>query len=418
MQVRIDEAAIARLRGQPLPAGTKGVPLEYDGTVSVDQLAVAGWNLLRGDLPLPLLTLNGSALEHNVQTMAAYCRDRDVLLAPHGKTTMAPQIFARQIAAGCWALTAATPSHLALYRTFGISRIVYANELVEPTVLRWIARELARDPDFDFYCLVDSVSGVERMASVLESTTLCAPLQVLIEIGFPGGRAGCRTLDDVAAVAAAVERSSVLEIAGVEAFEGLLDGGEVDKFLDRVTSAVSLLALRSNAIVSAGGSAYFDHVVDAFQVLGLRAVLRSGVYVAHDGGWYDEQSPFGSRASLGSPRLQSALELWAVVLSRPEPGLIVLGAGKRDAGIDMGNPRPTRIWSEARGFEQFRAKTVSVLGVSDQHLHVRIDPTCVVDVGDLCACEISHPCTTFDKWSLIPVVDDQLTIIDAVRTFF
>ena len=36
----------------------------------------------------------------------------------------------------------------------------------------------------------------------------------------------------------------------------------------------------------------------------------------------------------------------------------------------------------------------------------------------LVGCGISHPCTAFDKWRLIPVVDDDYTVVDAVLTFF
>jgi D-serine dehydratase len=31
---------------------------------------------------------------------------------------------------------------------------------------------------------------------------------------------------------------------------------------------------------------------------------------------------------------------------------------------------------------------------------------------------ISHPCLTFDKWQVLPVVDDDYGIVAAVRTFF
>ena len=39
-------------------------------------------------------------------------------------------------------------------------------------------------------------------------------------------------------------------------------------------------------------------------------------------------------------------------------------------------------------------------------------------VGDLVGCGISHPCTAFDKWRLIPVVDDNYGVVDAVLTYF
>ena len=31
---------------------------------------------------------------------------------------------------------------------------------------------------------------------------------------------------------------------------------------------------------------------------------------------------------------------------------------------------------------------------------------------------IAHPCLTFDKWQLLPIVDDDYRVIDAIRTFF
>lgn len=439
----IDHGAIRALRSEPLRAGTKGLPLGHHGQWTVDSVAEAGWNVLDGDLPLPLLTLRESALSHNIETMASYCREKEVLLAPHGKTTMAPQLFERQIAAGCWALTAATPTHLSLYRAFGVGRILYANELIEPTALRWLASELRGSDAFDFYCLVDSTEGVARMTTTLEQEKLRAPINVLIEIGHAGGRSGCRTNDDAYTVAEAVMRSRSLRLAGVEAFEGTVDNAvtsapstdgagsspTVSSLLDRVATVVRTLAERGaldvgeEIVVSAGGSAFFDSVVDTLTPLrgdlpSLQLVLRSGSYITHDGGYYARTSPLGNRASSGSAHLDAALELWSVVLSRPEPTLAIIGAGKRDLPIDMGFPTPTRTCSRTKGMQTLSSPGVRVSGVSDQHIHVRIDPETSLEVGDLCAWTISHPCTAFDKWQLIPVVDDELTIVDAIRTFF
>jgi D-serine dehydratase len=430
---RIERDSIRRIRTDPLPIGTKGLPLGNPGNWSIDSIANAGWNVLAGQLPLPLLTLSNAALNNNIETMAAYCRERNVLLAPHGKTTMAPQLFERQIAAGCWAITAATPTHLSLYRAFGVNRILYANELVEPAALRWIAAELS---------LVDSPACVARMTSVLEREQLRTPVNVLIEIGHSGGRSGCRTIDAVSAVADAVMRSPWLRLAGVEAFEGTIDDAvtstqpiddrgtsqRVEAFLIEVVATFRTLLQQGSLdsagemIVTAGGSAYFDLVTDALAPLQsefstLRVVLRSGSYVTHDGGYYAQASPLGERRP-STGKLASALELWSVVLSRPEHDLAIIGAGKRDLPIDMGPPIPTRIWNPGRGIQSVGSGQLRVSGVSDQHLNVRVSSELPLEVGDLCAWSISHPCTAFDKWRLIPVVDEDLTIIDAVRTFF
>lgn len=423
----IDASALERLRHERLPLGTKGLPLGGGRSWTIDSISRAGWNVLAHDLPFPVMTLRSEAVRRNVETMAKYCSDHGVLLAPHGKTTMAPQLFDLQIRAGCWAITAATPTHLSVYRAVGINRIFYANELVERSVISWLGREIASDPTFDFYCLVDSIEGVERMTSSLGSECN-SPVNVLIEVGHNAGRAGCRTISHARQVAEAVDRSPRLRLVGVEAFEGTVTGHDaVDPFLEIVASTVHELMeadlLRSDAIVSAGGSAYFDRVVAAFDEVrhvypDVRPVLRSGCYLTHDGGFYAEVSPFGDRGAPESPRFEAALEIWAVVLSRPESDLAIVGCGKRDVPIDLGMPTPTRSTSGGCEVRAFPAGDVSVRGISDQHLHIQIRPDLPLSVGDLCACSISHPCTAFDKWRVLPFVDEEFNVVDAVRTYF
>ena len=151
----VGEDALARLLAEPIDWRYKAFPADRDG-VTIGTVGETGWNVLAGDLALPVMVLKESALEHNISLLARWCDERGVLLAPHGKTTMAPQIFRRQLDAGAWGMTAATASHVRIYRAFGVPRVLLANELVEPVALRWLAAELAADPDFDFYCLVDS----------------------------------------------------------------------------------------------------------------------------------------------------------------------------------------------------------------------------------------------------------------------
>jgi D-serine dehydratase len=393
--------------------------------VALEDVAAQGWSLLAGDLLLPALVLKESALEHNLKLMAEFCRSRGVDLAPHGKTTMAPALFARQLEAGAWAMTVATVSQARIARAFAVQRILIANEVVEASAVRWIAGELDDDHSFDCYCLVDSPAGVERMAAALINRPAGRPLPVLLEVGAQGGRAGCRRLDDALAVARAVDRSSALQLAGVEAFEGILESPDaVVDLLDRVGETARALAAEgmfeglTEVVVSAGGSVFFDHVVARLSSLELgrrvRVVLRSGCYVTHDSGAYDLASPFGSRSDDG--RLQPALEIWGAVLSRPEPELAIVGFGKRDAPYDAGLPIPLTI---ARDRERHVASgQLEITRLNDQHAYVRVAPGFDLDVGDLVGCGISHPCTAFDKWALIPVVDDGYRVIDAVRTYF
>jgi D-serine deaminase-like pyridoxal phosphate-dependent protein len=349
------------------------------------------------DVPLPVLVLRESALAHNLAAMQAWCEERGLSLAPHGKTTMAPELIRRQLEAGAWGMTAATVPQLAVMRAAGAQRVILANELVGAPEIAWFERERA---GIEAYCLVDSVAGVEALAAGVRE-----PLRVLIEVGGPRG--GCRSLETALALADALAAAPSLVLAGVEGFEGTLDASAVDGFLDLLRDVVVALDGRGafrgvdEIVATAGGSAFFDRVAERLRFDGLsrpvRVVLRSGCYLTHDDGLYAAASPL--------PGLRAALELWARVLSCPEPGLAIAGFGKRDAPYDIGLPV---VRSHA---------AVSVTALNDQHAYLS-DPGGALAVGDTVVCGISHPCTAFDKWPLIGVVDNDDVVIGAVRTHF
>ena len=79
-----------------------------------------------------------------------------------------------------------------------------ANQLVDPQGIRFVLAEMKRDPGFEFYCLVDSPASVQRLAEVAKAANVGRPLRLLLEGGVAGGRTGCRTLEQAAAVARAV----------------------------------------------------------------------------------------------------------------------------------------------------------------------------------------------------------------------
>jgi D-serine dehydratase len=353
------------------------------------------------DAPLPLLVLRESAVAHNLALMQRWCDERGLALAPHGKTSMAPALIRRQVDAGAWAMTAATVPQLAVMRAAGALRILLANEIVGGPEIAWLERERA---DIEVLCLVDSVAGVAAL-----DAGVSRPLGVLIELG--GARAGCRTDEEALAVADAVAASSRLVLAGVEGYEGTLGADRapatlaaVDAFLDRIRAFAETLDARGafadvdEVIVTAGGSVFFDRVAERLRPSlrrPVRVAVRPGSYVTHDDGLYAAATPL--------PALRPALELWARVLSCPEPGLAIAGFGKRDAPYDLGLPI-VRTPAGAR-----------VEALNDQHAFLRGGS---LAIGDVVVCGISHPCTAFDKWPVIGVVDDDDVLVDAVETMF
>ncbi|MFF3944208.1 alanine racemase [Streptomyces sp. NPDC001902] len=397
----------------------KGLPPDADG-LTVGELAAERRTVFDGGFTTPLLTLSEPALEHNLAQLADWTGKHGLAFAPHGKTSMAPQLFARQLAHGAWGITAATPHQVRVYRAFGVRRVFLANELVDAAALRWLSRELAGDPEFRFVCYVDSVRGVELM-----DAALTAVVDVVVELGAEGGRTGVRGPEEAARVADAVAAARHLRLVGVAGYEApaadprawLVELVQLAKKFD----AAGRFAGVEEIVVSAGGSEWFDAVADAFGTLGdlslpVLGLLRSGAYVTHDDAHYRDLTPFHDRIP-AEGSLEPAFRLWTQVLSRPEPGLALLNAGKRDAPYDLDLPVPQLV-RRADG-SAVPAAGLTVTKLADQHAFVDVAPGARdLAVGDWVGLGVSHPCTAFDKWQLIPVVDAGGVVTDFVRTFF
>ncbi len=392
--------------------------------------------LFDGSFTPPVMVLKNSALRHNIETMAGYCREHGVELAPHGKTTLAPQLWERQLAAGAWGISVATPTQVALCRAAGVPRVLLANELVDPPSIAWILAELGRDPAFDFLCYVDSVAGVRLLADGIRGARAGRPLDVLIEIGHARGRTGCRNPSQARDVARAAAGLDGLRVVGVAGFEGGLGHGlssevlgAVDSFLETMHAAAAELAgdglivdRGEGILLSAGGSLFFDQVTEVLTrpLPGgqrSRCVLRSGCYVTHDSGFYQRLSPFTRPGADVNRSLRPALEAWGQVLSRPEDGLAIAGVGRRDVSFDAGLPMPQLV--RRPGLETtLDATACSVTNLNDQHAFVAVPNGTDIQVGDWISFGVSHPCTAFDKWHLLPEVDDDYTVVDFVHTYF
>jgi D-serine dehydratase len=404
---------------------SKGFPLGED--------ASTGWCVFDPDVPYPVAVMFESAIEHNSALMKSFCERNGVSLAPHGKTTMAPALFRRQLRDGAWAMTAATVWQATRMRRAGVERVLIANQVVVPGEIEWLAESL--EEGFEAYCYVDSVEGVDIMNQTMERIQATHPLPVLLEVGIDGGRTGVRTTTDGLLVAAAVDRAPHLVLTGTSGFEGILgplDGrsakDRVDDFLDHVVELTHAIDAKgwfksaTEVIVSAGGSAYFDQVVDRFSHVDidapLRVVIRSGCYITHDDGSLHQVSPMGEtpRTEEGD-RLIAAIEVWGAVLSRPEPGRALVGIGKRDASTDGLLPVLKKI--RRRGSTEIEEISgARVVEIHDQHAFLDLEPTDSFGVGDLVGFGISHPCTTFDKWRAIPIVDDDYRVIEVAHTLF
>ncbi|MCG7285792.1 alanine racemase [Cellulomonas sp. ACRRI] len=389
--------------------------------VAADAWLSAGRHLLDGSFTWPLLTVDGGAVDHNVATMAAFAAEHGLLLAPHGKTSMAPGLFARQLAAGAWGMTVATGNQALAARSAGVRRLLLANQVLDDPVLRWLAGP--GNADGEVVVQLDSAAGLARLADVADPAR---PVGVLLELGHAGGRTGLRHDDNVLDLATAARARAGVRLLGVTAYEGGLPGvPEVRSFLERLRDRAAALAGAGlidadEVTVSVGGSAYFDVVAEVLggrPVLGglpARVLLRSGSTVTHDHGVYARRTPF-TRVPGG---LRPALRVWAQVTSCPEPGLAIVGAGKRDVPVDEGLPVPLRVHRAGAAPEPVAGWALT--RTNDQHAYLEAAgpaPT-PLSPGDLLELGVSHPCTAFDKWRVVPVVDADLRVTELLATLF
>lgn len=432
---RLDQM-VREARRRPLGWADGWVPDFWHGRTT-DEISSIKTKL--SELPTPLMTLDRSVLDSNISSMQEWCDAQGVRLAPHGKTTMSPELWLAQLRAGAWGITVANESQLRVARHAGVQRIILANLFIRTEGLRWLSSELDADEGFEFYCWVDSVESVRMMDSALTSLQARRRLNVLVELGSPQNRTGARSPAVALAVAKAARDTSTLTLIGIAGFEASSTGGateedlaSVDRFLQTlrdVHAALTSFYEAEEHLITAGGSKYFDRVVQALRPGGeggddqkTQVVLRSGGYVAYDDGLYRGVSP---QTRHEGPILSSAMHVWSRVISTPEPGLALLDAGKRDLPYDAGLPEP-QLRREREHSRLGRLLPLSqghtVIGLNDQHAYMHLPAESPLRVGDVVRLGLSHPCTAFDKWPLIPLVDDasagEPVVVDLVRTYF
>jgi D-serine dehydratase len=404
-------------------------------------VGAAGWNVLAGDLPLPIAVIRRDALAHNLAWMQAYARSQGVDMAPHGKTTMSPQLFARQLDAGAWGITFATVAQLAIGVAAGARRTLIANQVVSDDDLAGIRHLLNAHAGLRVVFLVDSLAQLALIEDWHTRQGSSGSFEVMLEIGVEGGRTGCRTHAEAIALAGALRASPATQLVGIECYEGQGATGQsapdiayANTLMDRVQAVAQACAAQDlfesdEVLCSAGGSAIFDLVAGRLRpTLGrpVRGLLRSGCYVTHDHGFYHRMvdavnQRLGCKGCDDADGLRPALEVWATVQSRPEPGLAIVAVGRRDISFDLSLPVPIARAARDSLTPQAVPGSWAITALNDQHAYLRwdeADDALAPVVGERIGLGISHPCTTFDKWRWMPIVDEQLRVVDAITTQF
>jgi len=393
----------------------KGFPIDSYGK-TLEQFLATKPNLFTSNFQFPIMVLKESALNNNIAQMMSFCDSVKAELAPHVKTTMSPQLAKMQIAAGVSALTVANFWQASIFLNFGFKKMIIANEVLDPMAIAAIAKiNKLKQAEIIFY--VDSILALEI---IQKHTPSEGEQNLFIEIGTENGRGGVRELSLVEQLAQRIKADKRLNLIGVTGFEGAVPDAargrrgekKISKFCQKIVAAAELAyPYKSDQpfVISAGGSAYFDIVARELNKFEKprRLLLRSGGYITHDHKYYEEIYPFAST----DRSFQPAIEVWAQVISKPEKGFGVLNLGKRDIGNDLHNPIPIKSYDG-----QVKSFSAVIEKLNDQHGYLRTRAD--FQLAQLIGLGISHPCTTFDKWRLVPLVNDNYDVVDCLQTFF
>ena len=393
----------------------KGFPIDSYGK-TLEQFLATKPNLFTANFQFPIMVLKESAVKNNIAQMMSFCNSVNAELAPHVKTTMSPQLAQMQVAAGATALTVANFWQGSIFLKHGFKNLIIANEVLDPTAIAEIAKiNKQKQAEIIFY--VDSILALEI---IQKFTPLEGEQNLFIEIGAENGRGGVRELSLVEQLAQRIKTDQRLNLIGVTGFEGAVPDAargrrgerKISKFCQKIVAAAELAyPYKSDQpfVISAGGSAYFDIVARELNKFEKprRLLLRSGGYITHDHKYYEEIYPFAST----DRSFQPAIEVWGQVISKPERDFGVLNLGKRDIGNDLHNPIPIKSYDG-----QVKSFSAVIEKLNDQHGYLRGKQE--FSLAQLIGLGISHPCTTFDKWGLIPLVNDDYDLIDCTQTFF
>ena len=365
-------------------------------------------------------------------------RSAGVEVAPHAKTPMAPDLMRLIIEAGAWGATVADIRQASVMLRAGLSRLILANEVGGAGGARRLASLVAAWPYVELYVFADSVGAAQALGAAWRQRAL-PPLRVIVEVG--AGRAGARSLSQALEVAAAVRAAGPgLTLAGVGAYEGAATQSTPEATAHAIAGLLELtgallrevrglVGSEAPLIVTAGGSSFFDRVVAVLRPATAAdprtiLVLRSGAIFFHDHGVYDralaaldERKGFSIDAARAARRaFRPALRVWAEVLSRPEPSLVICGMGKRDVSFDEGLPVVVRVH---RGGEALvTTPEARVVKLNDQHAFMNVGPTDDIAVGDVVEFGVSHPCTCLDRYRFIFGVDERGFVRHAYPTYF
>jgi D-serine deaminase-like pyridoxal phosphate-dependent protein len=286
----------------------------------------------------PALVIDLDAMDRNLDCMAKFARERHLRLRPHAKTHKSAELARLQMAQGAVGVCVQKTDEALALAEAGVGDIYISNEVIAPSKLARLAQVVQALPT-RFAMAVDSLPGIERLATALQQAGVVRPkaVDVFIEIDIGQGRCGVAPGDAVLPLARAIAGHATLSLAGLQAYHGgaqhQRSRAERDASLLASTQAVARTCALLQAhgfdtpLVTGAGTGSLVREAGS----GFWGELQPGSYLFMDADYAaNESDPEG-------PRSEHALFVKAMVMSS-DPLHAVCDAGHKSHAIDSGLP--------------------------------------------------------------------------------
>lgn len=171
----------------------------------------------RFEVNTPALILDLDALEANIASMAARCRDLGIAVRPHVKSHKCSRIARMQMDAGAIGVCCATIDEAEVMAGAGISGLLLTSPIVsEPKMRRAVA--IARRSAELLSILVDDGENLRSWARVASEARVRLPVLVDIDVGHH--RTGVVSAAQAVALARDMAAMDALRFAGIQAYAG------------------------------------------------------------------------------------------------------------------------------------------------------------------------------------------------------
>ena len=281
------------------------------------------------DLDTPALLLDGPALKRNLDTMAAFFRDRKSQLRPHFKSHKCTTLAKRQLEAGSTVgFTCAKLAEAEVMAENGIDNLLIANQVLGDHKIKRLVRLAAK------INLTVAVDHPEQIAALSAAANQAgATVGVLVEVDIGMGRCGVRPGKPGLHLARQITQSPGLDFRGIQAYEGhLVHVDDLDLRAQKVRQAMGQAIDTRRLIEDAGipvgvisGSATSTYRITA-DIDGVDEI-QAGTYPTMDWRYAELASEF-----------EIALSVLTRVISI-RPGEAVLDIGAKGSGNEFGLPR-------------------------------------------------------------------------------